>query len=156
MVWMQIHWSQLRGYFCFARCIPLWPGPWGWASARHSVGLGEWLPLSLLRCVYCPAVLQSQFYYILFCIICVSLMVATEVTPVDWDVPGILFSAACDWWCSVSTSGVDVPVGDSSTQSVFCGLCGLRYRKLSVTNRNQRTSSAGEKHHLFTSSNLCL
>lgn len=36
----------------------------------------------------------------------------------------------------VCTSGVDVSVGDFSSQSICCGLCGLCSGELSVTDRN--------------------
>lgn len=43
------------------------------------------------------------------------------------------------------TSGVDVSVGDSGSQSVRCGLSDLRFGKLLATDRNQRARPAGEK-----------
>lgn len=44
----------------------------------------------------------------------------------------------------VRLSGVDVSLGDSGSDALCCGLRRLRSRKLSATNRNERTSSSGE------------
>lgn len=47
--------------------------------------------------------------------------------------------------CFMCTSGAHVAVRNSSSYSICGGLCHLCTGKLPVTNRNQRTSFAGEK-----------
>lgn len=47
---------------------------------------------------------------------------------------------------TVCPSGVDVSVGDFGAHSVCRELCVLRSGKLSLADRNKRTSSAGEQH----------
>lgn len=49
----------------------------------------------------------------------------------------------------VRLSGVNVSLSDSGSDALCCGLRCLRSRKLSATNRNERTSSPGELN-LFT------